>query len=557
MNTIQFCILEVVDVDLHLTQEPDETVGEDNDDDDDNDNDNGDNGNGTGGCYNIGNPTDNSSNTSRGIGSLLLHFDSMSMGIGYYLHSSPFDTQQISSSRSFFGNEHPYIDLSSGYGYVPEDGEKKNDSQTTKSASVQSYTSTSTDREVKRSGSEFNSQSVSDMSEESHVRSTFPNMSQMPNNLRMFTFSELKSATKNFGRSVMVGEGGFGCVYKATLKTWQIFTDRATTTGGMIRMLVNTWYPLPVSRRRDEEGHKEWVTEVNVLGVVEHQNLVKLVGHCAEDDERGIQRLLIYEYMPNRSVEDHLSAKSSTPLPWDMRLRIAQDSARGLAYLHEEMDFQIIFRDFKSSNILLDEQWNAKLSDFGLARLGPSEGLSHVSTAVMGTIGYAAPEYVQTGRLTSKSDVWSYGVFLYELITGRRPLDRNRPKNEQKLLEWIRPYLTDTKRFRIILDPRLEGRYTIKTAQKLANVANRCLVRQPKQRPKMSEVLEMVNKIVEGTETAEKPQLPLTSLDWEKSSTEAKSYEFKLERMNVEPRNEESSWFFWRNWAPKVVRTCS
>ncbi|KAI7735988.1 hypothetical protein M8C21_022400, partial [Ambrosia artemisiifolia] len=135
-------------------------------------------------------------------------------------------------------------------------------------------------------------------------------------------------------------------------------------------------------------GHKEWVTEVNVLGFVDHPNLVKLVGYSSDDDERGIQRLLI------------------------------------------------IFRDFKSSNILLDKNWNAKLSDFGLARLGPSDELSHVSTAVVGTVGYAAPEYIQTGRLTYKSDVWSFGIFLYELITGRRPFDRNKPKNEQKLLDW-------------------------------------------------------------------------------------------------------------------------
>nr|GMC48783.1 probable receptor-like protein kinase At5g47070 isoform X1 [Ipomoea batatas]GMD39081.1 probable receptor-like protein kinase At5g47070 isoform X1 [Ipomoea batatas] len=261
-----------------------------------------------------------------------------------------------------------------------------------------------------------------------------------------------------------------------------------------------------------QQGHKEWMSEVNVLGVAEHENLVKLIGYCAEDDERGIQRLLVYEYMPNGSVENHLSAKSETPLSWIMRLKIARDAARGLVYLHEGMDFQIIFRDFKSSNILLDEQWNAKLSDFGLARLGPAEGRTHVSTAVVGTMGYASPEYIQTGRLTFKNDVWSYGVFLYELITGRRPLDRNRPKSEQKLLEWIKPYVSDSKKFQMVVDPRLEGNF-LRSAQKLSVVANRCLVRHPKSRPKMSEVLEMVNNVAEASTGLGNPRRPIRSSD--------------------------------------------
>ncbi|KAJ6720240.1 PROTEIN KINASE SUPERFAMILY PROTEIN [Salix viminalis] len=316
---------------------------------------------------------------------------------------------------------------------------------------------------------------------------SFASLGQRQSNLKAFTFSELKTATKNFSRSVMIGEGGFGGVYRGVTRSTD---DPSKKIDIAVKQLS----------RRGLQGHKEWVTEVNVLGIVEHPNLVKLVGYCAEDDERGIQRLLVYEYMPNRSVQDHLSNKLQQVLPWATRVKIAQDAAQGLAYLHEGMDFQIIFRDFKSSNILLDDQWNAKLSDFGLARLGPSDGLSHVSTAVVGTIGYAAPEYIQTGRLTSKSDVWSFGVFLYELITGRRPLDRNRPKNEQKLLEWVRPHLSDIRKFRLIMDPGLEGKYNIKAAQKLAAVANRCLVRQAKTRPRMSEILEMINKIVDTTD---------------------------------------------------------
>ncbi|PSR92831.1 Receptor-like protein kinase [Actinidia chinensis var. chinensis] len=416
---------------------------------------------------------------------------------------------------------------------------EKSEPKTTKSMSVQSSNPMLTDLDVRRSGSEFNSQNISDTSTESNGRSTVPILSQRPNNLRVFTFSEMKTATKNFNRNLKIGEGGFGCVYKGFIKSSEEPQEKLDVA---VKQLG----------RRGLQGHKEWVTEVNVLGVVEHPNLVKLVGYCADDDERGIQRLLVYEYMPNKSVEDHLSTRVETPLPWAMRLRIAQDAARGLAYLHEGMDFQIIFRDFKSSNILLDEQWNAKLSDFGLARLGPEEGLTHVSTAVVGTMGYAAPEYIQTGRLTSKTDVWSYGVFLYELITGRRPLDRNRPKNEQKLLDWVKPHLKDSKKFREILDPRLEWNGSIKSAQRLAVIANRCLTRHGKSRPKMSEVLEMVNRIVEASQEIGSSQPPISRLMSTESSGETKT---KGKRSIMDMKIGESGWLF-RMWSSKVIRTC-
>lgn len=418
-------------------------------------------------------------------------------------------------------------------------GEKNDEPKATKSTSVRSSTSISmsTDHEVRRSGSEFNSQNASDISTESSTKTSFTSLQQRPSNLKVFTFSELKTATKNFSRSLMIGEGGFGVVYRGVIRSTE---DPHKKIDIAVKQLSRGGF----------QGHKEWVTEVNVLGVVEHENLVKLVGFCAEDDERGIQRLLIYEYMPNSSVQDHLTNRFQTPLSWSTRLRIAQDAARGLAYLHEGMEFQIIFRDFKSSNILLDEQWNAKLSDFGLARLGPSDGLSHVSTAVVGTLGYAAPEYIQTGRLTAKSDVWSYGVFLYELITGRRPLDRNRPKNEQKLLEWIRPHLSDVKKFQLILDPRLEGKYTLKSAQKLAAVANKCLVRQIKTRPKMSEILDMVNRIVEAAETGN-PQPPIKSSTPRDAPEESKRKRLKF----VDPIIGENRRLVWQKWRPKLVRT--
>ncbi|XP_052200086.1 serine/threonine-protein kinase PCRK1-like [Diospyros lotus] len=419
-------------------------------------------------------------------------------------------------------------------------GDKNGESKTAKSTSGRSSTSTLTDREMRKSGSEFNSQNASDVSIESSTRISFTTLSQKPSNLRVFTVAELKTATKNFSRSLMIGEGGFGGVYRGVIRD-------AEDSNKKIDIAVKQL------SKRGLQGHKEWVTEVNVLGVVEHPNLVKLVGYCAEDDEKGIQRLLIYEYMPKRSVQDHLSSRFQTPLPWITRLKIAQDAARGLVYLHEGMDFQIIFRDFKSSNILLDDQWNAKLSDFGLARLGPSDGDSHVSTAVVGTVGYAAPEYIQTGRLTAKSDVWSYGIFLYELITGRRPLDRTRPKNEQKLLDWVKPHLSDIKKFEKILDPRLNARYSLKSAQKLAAIANRCMVRNPRSRPKMSEVLGMVNQIVEAVETGN-PEAPIGSPPREANESTLGE---GIKKWFVDPLVGEYRWLMLRTWRRRPIPTTS
>ncbi|XP_048324234.1 serine/threonine-protein kinase PCRK1 [Ziziphus jujuba] len=379
------------------------------------------------------------------------------------------------------------------------------------------------------------------------------------NDLRVFSFSELKSATRGFSRALMVGEGGFGCVFRGVVRV----PEDEITDGSPSKMDV----AIKQLNRSGFQGHKEWINEVNFLGVVKHPNLVKLIGYCAEDDERGIQRLLVYELMRNKSLEDHLLARMPSPLPWMTRLKIAQDSARGLAYLHEEMDFQLIFRDFKTSNILLDEDFNAKLSDFGLARQGPPEGMSHVSTSVVGTVGYAAPEYVQTGKLTAKSDVWSFGVVLYELITGRRAVERNLPRSEQKLLEWVRPYISDSKKFHLIVDPRLEGEYCIKSAYKVASLANRCLLKQPRSRPKMSEVVETLGNIINETSSQEAALEPVNETEEAKeenvgdsepeSGKQGNNYLKKVFDIRdfVNLRNKSIGKLDWRNWTPGMIRT--
>ncbi|KAK4372334.1 hypothetical protein RND71_007718 [Anisodus tanguticus] len=303
-------------------------------------------------------------------------------------------------------------------------------------------------------------------------------------NLRVFTFPELKQATNNFNRLLKIGEGGFGCVYKGNIKPAD---GKGESTMVAIKKLSRDGY----------QGHKQWVAEVQFLGVVDHPNLVKLIGYCAVDGERGIQRLLVYEIMSNKSLEDHLFSTAFPALSWQRRLQIALGAAQGLAYLHEELEVQVIYRDFKSSNVLLDDDFKPKLSDFGLAREGPTGMHTHVSTAVVGTWGYAAPDYIETGHLTAKSDVWSFGVVLYEILTGRRSLERNRPKSEHKLLDWVKRYPADCRKFGMIMDPRLENQYSLNAARKMAKLADTCLLKSAKDRPKMSQIVETLKQIIQ------------------------------------------------------------
>lgn len=303
-------------------------------------------------------------------------------------------------------------------------------------------------------------------------------------NLRVFEFKELRNATDGFSRLLKIGEGGFGCVYRGTIKTHD----------------GNTAVAVKKLNQNSLQGHKQWLAEVQFLGVVEHPNLVKLIGYCAVDGERGRQRLLVYEFMPNKSLDDHLFNKVYPSLPWNVRLQIALGAAEGLTYLHEGVEVQVIYRDFKASNVLLDEEFKPKLSDFGLAREGPSAGNTHVSTAVMGTYGYAAPDYIETGHLTAKSDVWSFGVVLYEILTGRKSTERSRPRNEQNLLDWVKRYPVESRRFGQIMDPRLENQYSMRAAREIAKLANSCLSKNARDRPKMSEAVESIKQAMQFRE---------------------------------------------------------
>ncbi|XP_058085244.1 probable serine/threonine-protein kinase PBL19 isoform X2 [Magnolia sinica] len=336
--------------------------------------------------------------------------------------------------------------------------------------------------------------SASSITNASSSRRSIPALyEEKAHNLRVFSFSELTNATNDFHRSLKIGEGGFGSVYKG-------FVKPPDGDGERIAVAIKKL------NKESLQGHKQWVAEVQFLAVVEHPNLVKLIGYCAADGERGIQRLLVYEFMPNKTLEDHLFSPALPVLPWKRRLEIVLGAAQGLAYLHGGLEVQVIYRDFKASNVLLDEEFKPKLSDFGLAREGPSEGHTHVSTAVVGTYGYAAPDYVETGHLTIKSDVWSFGVVLYEILTGRRSLERNRPRMEQKLLEWVKEFPVDNNKFVMIMDPRLRNHYSLGAARMIAKLADRCLSKQSKDRPMMAEVVATLKQAIQASKTIGPPE---------------------------------------------------
>ncbi|XP_027348658.1 BRASSINOSTEROID INSENSITIVE 1-associated receptor kinase 1-like isoform X2 [Abrus precatorius] len=298
--------------------------------------------------------------------------------------------------------------------------------------------------------------------------------------LKKFSLRELQVATDSFSGRNILGRGGFGKVYKGRL-----------TDGTLVAVKR-------LKEERTQGGELQFQTEVEMISMAVHRNLLRLQGFCMTTTER----LLVYPFMVNGSVASCLRERPDTqpPLAWQIRRHIALGAARGLAYLHDHCDPKIIHRDVKAANILLDGDFEAVVGDFGLAKLMDYRD-THVTTAVRGTIGHIAPEYLSTGKSSEKTDVFGYGVMLLELITGQRAFDLARLANDDDvmLLDWVKALLKD-KRLETLVDADLQGNYDEEEVQEVIQVALLCTQSSPVERPKMSEVVRML----EGDGLAEK-----------------------------------------------------
>lgn len=301
---------------------------------------------------------------------------------------------------------------------------------------------------------------------------------------KVFSIEDIGRATDNFDSSRILGEGGFGLVYGGTLDDGR-------------KVAVK------VLKRDDQQGSREFLAEVEMLGRLHHRNLVKLIGICAEDQSR----CLVYELVPNGSVESHLHGadKEIATLDWSARMKIALGAARGLAYLHEDSSPRVIHRDFKSSNILLEHDYTPKVSDFGLARAAMDEANKHISTHVMGTFGYLAPEYAMTGHLLVKSDVYSYGVVLLELLTGRKPVDLSQPPGQENLVSWARPLLATRESLATIIDPSLKSTVALDNLARVAAIASMCVQPEVSHRPFMGEVVQALKLVCNELDETREP----------------------------------------------------
>lgn len=285
---------------------------------------------------------------------------------------------------------------------------------------------------------------------------------------RWFSYAELELATGGFSQANFLAEGGFGSVHRGVLPDGQAIAVKQ-------------------HKLASSQGDQEFCSEVEVLSCAQHRNVVMLIGFCVEDR----RRLLVYEYICNGSLDSHLYGRNREPLEWSARQKIAVGAARGLRYLHEECRVGcIVHRDMRPNNILITHDFEPLVGDFGLARWQP-DGDQGVETRVIGTFGYLAPEYAQSGQITEKADVYSFGVVLVELVTGRKAIDINRPKGQQCLTEWVRPLLEDYA-IEELIDPCLGDHYSEQEVYCMLHAASLCIRRDPHARPRMSQVLRML-----------------------------------------------------------------
>ncbi|KAA8545303.1 hypothetical protein F0562_020087 [Nyssa sinensis] len=316
-----------------------------------------------------------------------------------------------------------------------------------------------------------------------------------------FTLRDLELATNRFSKENVLGEGGYGVVYRGHL---------INGTPVAVKKLLNNL----------GQAEKEFRVEVEAIGHVRHKNLVRLLGYCIE----GIHRMLVYEYVNNGNLEQwlHGAMRQHGYLTWEARMKVLLGTAKALAYLHEAIEPKVVHRDIKSSNILIDDDFNAKVSDFGLAKL-LGAGKSHITTRVMGTFGYVAPEYANTGLLNEKSDVYSFGVVLLEAITGRDPVDYGRPAQEVNLVDWLK-MMVGSRRSEEVVDPNIETRPSTRALKRALLTALRCVDPDSEKRPKMGQVVRML----------ESEEYPIPREDRRHRRTQADSMEIESQKENYD-----------------------